>query len=212
MIIVGISGKAESGKDTFTEIVTEMLTSFDPGIRIERIRFADKLKEAAALIFDLVYEEMETPEGKRMPLEHFGGLTPREILQKLGTDVARKIFPDIWVWNVQRTLWYLRRYGVKSRKELVEATSHQPVDFVFVTDVRFPNEVSGLREEGAILVRLERPGHYIPQHDHPSETALDGVISEFDYVYSCVNVEELKEAAKEFTALLIDKVKIPSTV
>ena len=43
---------------------------------------------------------------------------------------------------------------------------------VVIDDLRFPNEYEMLKDIGACLVKITRPG-YTKQHDHPSDGALD---------------------------------------
>ncbi len=88
-------------------------------------------------------------------------LTPRLILQLLGTEGGRDVIhPNIWV---NATLGNLK-----------------PTDKVIVTDVRFPNEVSGIKNKGGIVIRVVRPSK-ISTSTHPSETSLNDY-NQWDYV------------------------------
>lgn len=88
-------------------------------------------------------------------------LTPRLILQLLGTEGGRDVIhPNIWV---NATLGNLTEN-----------------DFCIVTDVRFPNEVEGIKKRKGIVVRVVRPSK-VSTSTHPSETALNEY-QDWDYV------------------------------
>lgn len=88
-----------------------------------------------------------------------GPLTAREFMQVFGSDVMRKIWSPIWIESCMNV--------IKS----------EGLDLAFISDVRFPNEVKRIEEEGGIVVRLTRD----PFGDqHESEVALDDY--EFKYV------------------------------
>lgn len=92
---------------------------------------------------------------KDVPLGTLYGVTPRHLMQTLGTEWGRQcVHPDVWV-----RAWY----------ESVRGLTHVVVD-----DVRFPNEVAAVRALGGVLWRVERPGaEYTGAH--ASEGALSGV-------------------------------------
>ncbi len=64
----------------------------------------------------------------------------RRLLQILGTEWGRERDPDIWV-NLL----------------LAEMDKLPPQTNVFITDVRFPNEIRALQNRGFILVHIVRP-------------------------------------------------------
>lgn len=82
-------------------------------------------------------------------------MTAREVMQYVGTDFFRKIYPQVWVDST------IRR---------VEKDSPQ---LAVVVDCRFPNEVEGIQNSGGKVIRLTR--NILGDKDqHDSETALDG--------------------------------------
>ena len=89
----------------------------------------------------------------------------RSLLQYVGTECVRKKDPDYWVDFVANLV---RMFPNKW-------------DFVIVSDVRFPNELSRIADAGfpATHVRIVRPGFdnqlTDAQKKHKSETALNGV-------------------------------------
>jgi hypothetical protein len=151
MKLVGISGKKRSGKNTIAEYLGR-------AYGFKEAAYADPLKTAARAIFGLTPAHTDG-ELKEIVIPRWG-LSPRQIMQRLGTEAMRGTFgEDVWI---------------KSLFARIEGEAR-----VVVSDVRFPNEADAVREDGGIVVRVERPG-LVSTDDHPSETALDGY--EFDVV------------------------------
>jgi hypothetical protein len=93
-LIIGISGKAQSGKDTLCQYLR--MAFAQKGIRSQRIAFADELKRVIGQdLFDLSHNQMYTSEGKTIVDPRYD-LTPRYILQHAGT-LLRQVYDDIWV-------------------------------------------------------------------------------------------------------------------
>lgn len=104
-------------------------------------------------------------------------LTPRYALQKLGTEWGRDCFGPVWIDYVVRIAKeicdggyvYRPQTGLESEYGHPNAPRFPPRGVV-IPDVRFKNEVRGLTDRGAILVRIKRMGIDVPAFDHPSET------------------------------------------
>ena len=94
-------------------------------------------------------------------------MTPRLLLQLLGTEAGREIIhPNIWV-------------------NALFADYSEDSNWI-ITDVRFPNEAKAIKDKGGILIRINRPqyldnGLVIRKNEHLSETSLDDY-DEFDHV------------------------------
>jgi hypothetical protein len=156
-------GYAQSGKDTVAAHLVERY-----GFR--RYAFADALKRIAldldpiveappscapgwgVLRLSEVVDRLGWEGAKKRP-------EVRRLLQHLGVAVRDRLDPDAWVNEVMRQL-------------------HRETAPVVITDVRFPNEAKAIREQGGILVRVERPG-VGPVNAHHSETALDDLRPEW---------------------------------
>ncbi|MGW1837091.1 deoxynucleotide monophosphate kinase family protein [Streptomyces sp. NPDC002067] len=133
-----------------------------------RLAFADDLKAALLRVNPLIdscccYEDYRLADA----LEDHGGWEGakevpevRRLLQAFGQAV-RDQDPDVWVRPAQARV----RKGTEWNLPCI------------VTDVRYANELAALREEGAVAVRVERPGAGLTgaAGDHASETELDGV-------------------------------------
>ena len=135
-MLIGVSGLAGSGKDT---VANHLCANYN----FVKISFADTLKDAVAMIFDLPRELLEgdTEESREWRENHVtsSGKTPREILQLFGTEVGRSIDGDVWVRATRRRANELMQKGVS----------------VVIPDMRFPNEQDMCNEIGFTL-RVER--------------------------------------------------------
>lgn len=115
-------------------------------------------------------------------------LTPRKLLQLLGTECGREIIhPNIWVNALFNDY---------------KPTPQYP--YWVITDVRFPNEADAIRERGGIIIKVNRKHGYntpdgkwkeMPINYHESERALDNY--DFDYVIeNDTTIAELKKKVK----------------
>lgn len=183
--IVGISGRANSGKDVIANHL------IDNRIMERRVAFADYLKTFCSDIFNipikvfydgksLITKIKVTPEITELipnidpSIEY---LTARDILQYFGTDVVRKFYPNCWVNATMNNL---------------------TVDSTVIPDVRFVNEVEAIENHGGVVIRLTRN---TTNMDHISETALDDY--DFKYVYDNSN-ETVDQTLRGITMMLKD--------
>ena len=149
-------------------------------------------------------------------------LTPRELLQLLGTETGRDIIhPDIWVNALFADYKAEEEIGLYDGGDLdgQEAYRVDKSNWI-ITDVRFPNEAQAIKDRGGIVIRVNRDkqcgscestftkgsecpncgsGNWVHgkiDFTHPSETALDDY--EFDHVIdNNGSIEELVEKVKQ---------------
>lgn len=196
--LVVLSGRKASGKDTLAPAVMSAFGHDNPTY----LSFADPLKDEVDLFIQACREAASRDEASQKiaaldgvdpmtsaerstlvdilydtsqdPAEHARSHSVNAVraLQYYGTEVRRTADPNYWVEKARTS----------ARKALARGSA-----CVF-TDARFPNEVTGLKQEGAFTIRLEvspevqkerllgRDGHIPTQYTlgHSSETALDG--------------------------------------
>lgn len=119
-------------------------------------------------------------------------VTPRLLLQTIGTDIVRTINPNIWVNKLMND--YI------SYADAISGTSEIKKLYPnwIIADIRFPNEVKAIKEKDGITIRINRETDYVSNHS--SETALDNY-EEFDYTIdnnNCIDclIEQVKEILK----------------
>lgn len=149
-MIIGLGFKARTGKGEVASWLVKRHGFIE-------VAFADALKRACVEIFDLTESQVYGDWKDRV--DPFWNDTPRNILQKVGTECLRRGYrDDVWIKALER--------GVRD-PEAVDA------DWV-VSDCRFSNEVEAIREWGGKLVRIDRPGgERIATGQHASEIALE---------------------------------------
>jgi hypothetical protein len=157
-----------AGKSSAQTIVTHELE----GSRVISISFADNLKRGAAEFFVLPLSCFYDAKIKE-EVDDYWGISPREMLQKLGTEGMRALFgKDFWIRSMMRSI------------ECLKAQYADENVTVIVSDVRFPEECDAIKSQGGLVIRIERPNNptYAAYLDkckhqnalpHPSETSLD---------------------------------------
>lgn len=192
-IIIGISGKKRSGKDTLGKYIQGWNKTF------ANKKFADKIKDMICVLINCTREQLEDEEWRTTPLNeswwvyydgchqepYIGGnmkmlddyntkirkTSPRDLMQLLGTECGRQIIhPDVWVNSTMRE--YVRK--VRQFAEFVDGGPMMASLYPnwVITDVRFPNEVQAIEKAGGIVIRVERP-ELTYTDEHASETSLD---------------------------------------
>jgi hypothetical protein len=162
-MIIGIAGFQGSGKDTIADYLCNIYG-------FKRDSFAATLKDAVAAVFGWDRELLEgrTRESRawRETVDpwwanrlNMPNLTPRLVLQRWGTEVARKAWhDDTWIASLENKL-------VRAHNDIV------------ITDVRFPNEIAAVRRAGGVVIRVVRG-------DEPEwyDLALETNLGTFDHM------------------------------
>jgi hypothetical protein len=143
-MIIGICGFQGAGKDTMANILIEKYGFI-------KFSFANALKDIISILFCWPREliEGDTNESRlwRETVDEWWSkklnipeLTPRMIMQKIGTDLFRKYFnEDIWVNIIEKKI---KDAGILQN--------------IVITDCRFPNEIKLLRELGGKIIHIYR--------------------------------------------------------
>ena len=186
-MIIGISGKAGSGKDTAAKMLEVLYANPDISyedfankryknfIDIQIVHFADTLKETAQILFRIGEWETNTQEGKKTTINWIGK-TVRELLQGIGQGLRDAIDPNLWV-------------------KILFANTEGWTNYI-IADVRYSNEIKAIKERNGILLRIDRKG--AGAGNHSSETALDNY-KEWDvHIENNGSIEDLFEAMKIF--------------
>jgi hypothetical protein len=176
-MIIGLSGYAQSGKDTVAKFLIEHYG-------FERVAFADPIRD---ILIDL-NPILENGLHLNSVVNEYGWeMTKkkeevRRLLQSLGLSARTVLDQDIWVIAALRKM---------------EEVNNRYV----VTDVRFENEAVMIKQLGGQVWRIQR--EFVgPVNDHISESELDNW--EFDRViHNNSTVASLELAVKTRMAMLL---------
>ena len=152
-----LAGKARSGKDTVGQMIKEYYESQNK--KVIKIGFSDYIKHYAMNISNWDGSE----ENK-----------PRELLQKLGTDIIRSNIDDDFFIN-------------RTCQDILVYKSF--FDVIIISDVRFPKEIDITKERFNNVYSIEvlRPNYTNElsegEKQHITETALDNY-DKYDYIIS----------------------------
>lgn len=180
LLLIGICGRKRHGKDSVGRILRDT-----HGFRLTA--FADPVKRVAMDVYGLSWEQCYGDGPEKEAVDPNWGLSPRVIMQRIGTEVGRSIHPDTWV---KHTLDNIRSAadgeGFVERDDVGRRFNRIPPTVAstlwVVTDVRFPNEATAIRAAGGRVVKVVRPSLGVPTDEHPSETSVDLIDADVNIV------------------------------
>lgn len=139
-MIIGIIGQKGTGKDTVADYIVK-------NNNFKKISYAEPLKKICKELFDLTDEQLNDQHEKER-IDSRWQMSPRVILQKIGTDLFRKHYDeDFWV-NI-----------------LIQKIKNKEENFI-ITDIRHQNELDALSSnfENILILRLFRQNEKIDNH------------------------------------------------
>jgi hypothetical protein len=186
-MILGITGRAGSGKDTLCKAITSYRNHIVAKGDTRRIAFGDIIRDIVEAAFGSRYEtQLEKADTDPFWQQRIGNIHPmqptllgsapvtgRRILQYVGTDLFRQhVHPNFWLFAMER--------------RLADCEYH-----VVIPDVRFDNEAEWIRAQGGQVVGIIRAGQeHIAESDHVSEQGIrPELISERKLCHSVAEVE-----------------------
>lgn len=172
MYKIAITGKANTGKDTLSKMITKELRAINSKYMVAHyLAFADPIKEMIRIMFPKTPRKFLYGSSKYrneiIPGAFKDGepLTIRQLLIDIGTDMGRALKETVWLDNFDH------RFAKIPYSKLT-----------IVTDVRFRNEFDHLKKQNFYQIRLYRQTDQ-PGINHISETNQNFIKdNEFDYV------------------------------
>ena len=169
-MIIGFVGFMSSGKGTCADYLVNK-----HGFLKES--FANSVKDAVSVVFgwdrqllegDTDYSREWRERADPWWSNRFGyEFTPRSALQLMGTESGRDVFDEnIWVYSMFRRMDHSKNY--------------------VIADVRFPNEIQKIKEDGGMIIRVKKgpdPIWYLPALDVNRKLDLNVMAENFPQVH-----------------------------
>ena len=164
MIKIGISGKANSGKDTLSNLIEDEINDLYHTMHLTKIiAFADPIKKIIECMYPQINKEHLFGSSKFrneiIPGSFKNGLplTIRVLLQDIG-ESFKKYNPKIWVNAFDNSFTKCK---------------NKNYNIVIASDLRFIDEYSYLKDNGFYIIRLVRDD--VNMMSHISETQQDQI-------------------------------------
>lgn len=210
--MIGICGDIGSGKDT----VANHLEKWG----FKKIGVANKLKATLMDVLGIQYRDFYgTQVEKSAPLAKFG-LVPRVlglfggpwpervgrpwlarwVLEFVGTECFRSVYPETWIDHVvgevmedRARFHYMRDRSESARKSM--GAGHA---LHVVPDVRFPNEFTAIRAAGGVIWRTIKTGEGESERTgHASDEAWRGMEVDADLIAEPGDLPSLRRQADD---------------
>lgn len=178
MKLIGISGLARSGKDSFYEKCIPFLES--KGFKYKRFAFADALKEECdPFLKQNVGISAFTEKNNEKEII-------RPLLVVYGTHIRRKINKNCWIEKIEP----------KVKESISDKT------FSFITDVRFDNEIDWVHNLGGETIHITRKGIVAPNEDELKNDPILKEKSKFLVEWENFNEENLEYVNKTVSSIM----------
>lgn len=154
--VVGITGRKFNGKDTTALILCKKYG-------YQQLSFAGPLKSLCQVVFGFTNEQVHG-NLKETPDDNWYGLTPRQVLQFVGTNMFRDHMSEL-DQNFGQNFWL-----ICAQKYMETIWKRDPTAHFVISDVRFHNEVDFVKNLGGVVLRVKR--------EAANSTVIDPHISE----------------------------------
>ena len=166
--LIGIAGRARSGKDTVANFIVAAIGGY-------RYSFADPIR-AMLVPLGVDLSDPYWQARKEEPIPALG-VSPRRMMQTLGTEWGRQLInPDLWL--------------IMAHQRLL-----QNGPGMVISDVRFDNEAAWIRKHGGRIIHVIRPDAKAVEA-HASEDGIE--MQDTDArLFNSGTLEELQLSVRE---------------
>jgi len=192
-MIILITGRKGSGKDTLADIIAKLLEHDN----VKRLSFAEPIKQVSKILFGWDYEAFNQEDKEDVDV-HFG-VSPRGFWQWFGTEVMQFAFSAQFKsveHKIGRNIW---------AKVLADSACDPSTTYI-VSDWRFTHELEYLLYNSShtvVAVRVDRDSAD-KTDTHESETEVDNLIPNYS-IENNGTLEELEELAKTMLEAIKNK-------
>lgn len=205
MGLLGVTGLARAGKDTFAKMLAERLYKHTNNVFI-LMAYAHELKLKIQKDFDLSYEQLWGTDKEKIDTRYMK--TPKLCCQECTKDKSSNC-----CWSPREIL---QNYGEFYRtidhlfwvKHLFDVIKNNNYENVIITDIRYPNEADPIIERGGYVIKINRENKdYINNKQHVSETSMGNYNNIAFVIENNGTLDELKCKADVVALQILDTKK-----
>ena len=163
-MIIGLCAKKQNGKDTMADYLCQKY-------KFIKLTFASPLKDACKLLFGFTAEQVNGD--KKEVIDERWGVTPRTVLQFVGTDLFRKQMKTI-IPEIDDNFWV-----ICLKNSIDQILKKYPNAKIVISDVRFPNEIKMIQKMNGQTVKIIRESVNNTIDQHSSEKIIDDIKCDF---------------------------------
>ena len=169
--MIGFLAKKGCGKSTASRYLAKKYGYVE-------FSFADPLKKGLQHWFGFSNKQLYEEKGKE-EIDPYWGVSPRQVMQYVGTDIVRDKIGSELLKGVGNDFWIKRM-----DKQLGENPGK-----VVISDVRFQNEVDYILSKGGCVVKIERFNKG-EEDRHISEKGIDSVVGHTIIIHNSGTLED----------------------
>lgn len=163
-MLIAFLGKKGSGKDTAADFLIK-------NNHYIKYVFADPLKKGIQSFFNLTDQQLYDEKLKEV-IDPRWGVSPRKLLQTIGTDIFQYLIHDI----LPELKGEKRNHWVTLFKEwYLEELKKNPALRVVIADARFIHEIKTIKELGGKVFKIIRPRIEENVDKHLSENEINSI-------------------------------------
>lgn len=228
-MIIALSGKAQSGKDTVCKMIQYCIYFYTWRQNLSNFPRLQTLADFGIEDFENISEALNLDLDSSFLRKPFAGSLKEASAAILGVPV--EAFEDIdfknskidWLCckdenvGIITVRQFLQKFGTAAREVFGESfwaqsllRNYEDTDNWIITDLRYISELNCVkyRDPDAVLIRIDRPG--IPLMNHSSEIDLDRFLGWNHFIYNDGTKEELLYMVRDVCREIFKgKIEIP---
>jgi hypothetical protein len=159
-MLIGITGKIGSGKTTAANYLVS-------SCGFTEYTMAEPIKQIGT-VFGFTHNQLYGTQKEKLEIHPHWGVSGREFLQKIGTDMFRDLLPQVIPnMKISKSVWCdIFRLKYNGQAPTV------------VSDIRFADEAQTIRDLGGVIIRIVRDEGYACS-EHISETGQSEITHDF---------------------------------
>ena len=166
--------------------------------------FADFIKNAAKELFD--WEDKSFDTNNKEKIDEYWGVTPRKILQELGTEFLRVHCKDILSTEFElpngekvNATFHIKRIN----KEVIKLLSNGDKNIIF-SDIRFQDELDYIKNLGGVIIKVVRPS--LSNNEFSQHISEQNINKLENIDYELVNDHHIPHLYKK-TSLIVEHIE-----